>query len=255
MSSVRPNPIAMQLKELRLGGMYKAYEEQNLSSSYHDMTFDDRLAFLLQRELTERENKALQSRITKARFRVTGALEDVQPSASRGLDKTLLTQLGQCDWIKDKRNIIITGPSGSGKTFLATALSRKACLLGHAARYFRSTNLLAELESAREEGSFLRTISAIGKPHVLIIDDFCLSALSEAEEKDLFELIEERHGKASTILTSQNPVNLWHGLMPNPAIADAILDRIVHNAIRIELRGESRRKKSADLDSDPSKAS
>lgn len=250
-----PSPISSQLKELRLAGMNKAYEEQGLSSSYKDMSFDDRLNFLLQREVTERENRALQCRLTKAKFKGTGMLEEVQPSASRGLDKTLITQLGQCDWIKDKRNIILTGPSGSGKTFLATALSRKACLLGYTARYFRATNLLAELESTREEGNFIRSVTNLGRPHVLIIDDYCLSSMSESEEKDFFELIEERHNKVSTIFTSQNPVNLWHGLMPNPAIADAILDRIVHNAVRIELRGESRRKKSTEVDSDPSKAS
>jgi DNA replication protein DnaC len=250
-----PSPIASQLKDLRLAGMSKAYEEQSLSSSYKDMSFDDRLNFLLQREVTERENKALQSRLTKAKFRDPGILEEVKPSASRGLDKSLIMQLGQCDWIKDKRNIILTGPSGSGKTFLATALSRKACHLGHTARYFRATNLLAELESSRDEGHFLRTITTLGRPQTLIIDDFCLSSMSESEEKDFFELIEERHRKVSTIFISQNPVNLWHSLMPNPAIADAILDRIVHTAIRIELRGESQRKKSAELDSDPSKAS
>lgn len=253
--TLQPNPITNQLKDLRLVGMNRAYEEQCLSQSYLDMTFEDRLSFLLQRELLDRENKALQARLSKARFKGNGALEEIQPSASRGLDKTLLLQLGQCSWIKDRRNVIITGPSGSGKTFLATALSRKACHLGNSARYFRSTNLLAELEAAREEGTFLRTITSLGKPSVLIIDDFFLSGMSESEQKDLFELIEERHGSAPIIFTSQNPVNLWHGLMPNPAIADAILDRIVHTAIRVELKGESRRKKQADLDSDPSKAS
>lgn len=157
-------PISSQLKELRLAGMHKAYEAQGLSSSYMDMCLEDHLNFLLQREVTERENRALQCRLTKAKFKGTGVLEEVQPSASRGLDKTLITQLGQYDWIKDKRNIIITGPSESGKTFLATALSRKACHLGYSARYFRTTNLLAELESTREEGNLIRSVTNHGRP-------------------------------------------------------------------------------------------
>lgn len=236
------NSITFNFKSLRLVGMHKAYDEQLISNGYQDMSFDDRLSFLLDREAIERENKALQTRIGNARFKGNAALEDMQVSTKRGLDKSLLMQLSQCGWIKDKRNILITGPSGCGKTFLATALSRKACQLGSSARYFRANNLLSELEAAREEGNFIRMVTKLGRPHVLIIDDFCLSSMSEIEEKDLFELIEERHGKASTIFTSQNPVGLWHSLMPNPAIADAILDRIVHSAIRIDLKGESMRK-------------
>lgn len=250
------NPVSIQLKGLRLSGMHRAYNEQLISSGYQDMTFDDRLAFLLDREVCERDSKALQTRIGKARFKGTAVLEDMQVSGKRGLDKTLLMQLSQCGWVKDKRNVLITGPSGCGKTFLSTALSRKACHLGSSARYFRATNLLAELEAAREEGNFLRTVTNLSRPHVLIIDDFCLSSMSETEEKDLFELVEERHGKASTIFTSQNPVGLWHSLMPNPAIADAILDRIVHTAVRIELKGESMRKSVAsELDNEALKQS
>jgi len=242
MSMNHLNSVSTHLKALRLSGMHRAYDEQLISSSYQDMSFDDRLCFLLDREATERDNKALQTRIGKARFKGTATIEDMQVSTKRGLDKTLLMQLSQCGWVKDRRNVLITGPSGCGKTFLSTALSRKACQLGSSARYFRASNLLAELEAAREEGSFIRTVTNLGRPHVLIIDDFCLSSMSETEEKDLFELIEERHGKVSTIFTSQNPVGLWHSLMPNPAIADAILDRIVHTAVRIELKGESMRK-------------
>lgn len=242
------NPVCEKLTSLRLHGMLHALQEQLSSSSYNELSFEDRLAVLVEREIIERENKALSSRLGKAKLRQEGDLEDVRPSASRGLDKSTIKMLSQGEWIRSKRNLLITGPSGSGKTFIASAISRKACLLGMSARYFRATTLAYELENARTEGRLHRAVRAMAKYQLIVIDDFCLSAMSEAEEKDLFELIEDRHGNGTVILTSQNPVNLWHGLMPNPAIADAILDRVVHGAVRLELKGESLRKTASNLD-------
>lgn len=246
------NPISDKLHMLRLHGMLHAFKEQIENNDHHELSFEDRLALLVEREVIERENKALSARIGKARLRHQAELEEVRPSATRGLDKTTLKQLAQCEWVRTKRNIIITGPAGVGKTFLGSALARKACLSGYSSRYFRASSLASELETARGEGKLQRVVRNIGKFDVLVLDDFCLSAMSENEEKDLFEMIEERHGKCSTIITSQNPVNIWHGLMPNPAIADAILDRLVHGAIRVELKGESMRKNRSD-EVDPSK--
>jgi DNA replication protein DnaC len=234
--------IYTRLKQLRLSGFISALEEQKISNSYGDMSFEDRLGFLIEQEILQRENNALQKRISSAKFKQDACVENIKSEVQRGLDKTTLKKLSQCEWVKQKRNLIITGPSGIGKSYVASALAHKACLLGNSARYYRSTLLLAELESSRVDGRYRKLISQLGKINVLIIDDFCLSAMNEAEEKDIFELIEERHNQCSTILTSQNPVNLWHGLMPNPAIADAILDRIVHGAQRLELTGKSRRK-------------
>ncbi|MEN9825566.1 MAG: hypothetical protein RI953_1311 [Pseudomonadota bacterium] len=242
------NPVCEKLTSLRLHGMLHAFQEQLHSSSYDELSFEDRVAVLVEREIIERENKALSSRLGRAKLRQEGDLEDIRPSAARGLDKSTIKMLSQCEWIRSKRNLLITGPSGSGKTFIASAIARKACLMGMSARYFRATALAYELDNARTEGRLHRSIRAMAKYQLIVIDDFCLSAMSEAEEKDLFELIEDRHGNGTVILTSQNPVNLWHGLMPNPAIADAILDRVVHGAVRLELKGESLRKTSSNLD-------
>lgn len=241
--------IPERLAQLRLHGLCRAFVEQASLNGFKEMSFDDRFALLLEREELERANRAVASRVGRARFKQPAAFEDVKPSATRGLDKTTVQNLGSCDWIRKKRNLILTGPSGCGKTFLATALSHRACLMGFTARYFRAPQLLAELEAAREDGRQRRFVTQLGRVHALIVDDFMLSAMTEAEQKDLFELVEERHEVTATIFTSQNPVSLWHGLMPNPAIADAVLDRISNVALRVELKGEShRRKRAQDLD-------
>jgi DNA replication protein DnaC len=236
------SPTIERIRQLRLHGFQKALEEQQTSGAYEDMSFQDRLGLLLEREMQERENHSLCIRLGRVRFKESACLEDVRPSAARGLDKSTLKELAQCNWIKQKRNIVVTGPSGAGKSYLSQALAHKACLMGYTARYFRSPALLADLDAARAEGRYRKTLNQLGRYDVLIVDDFSLCAMSESEEKDLFELIEERHRDTATIFTSQNPVNLWHGLMPNPAIADAILDRIIHGAIRLELKGDSQRK-------------
>jgi DNA replication protein DnaC len=230
-----------KLKNLRLHGMREAYFEV-ANTAHCELSFDDKLSILAERESIHREDKALKVRVAKAKFKSNAALENVKPASSRGIDNSLLAELSRKEWIHSKRNIVLTGASGCGKTFIATAISHKAVLNGFSARYFRANQLLSELCTARDEGKFRRLIDTLGKINVLIIDDFCLSSINENEEKDLFELIEERHQKWPTVFTSQNPISVWHGLMPNPAIADAILDRLTQQSIRIELKGESLRK-------------
>lgn len=245
------NNIPEKLSQLRLYGASKAYSEQTILDGFQEMSFDERLSLLIEREEIERANKAMSARVCKAKFKQPASYEDIKPSSARGLDKITLQTLGGCEWIRKKKNLIVTGSSGCGKTFLSTGLSHKACLIGLTARYFRAPHLLSELESAREDGKLKRLITQLGKLNILIIDDFMLSAINETEQKDLFEIIEERYENSSTIFTSQNPLSMWHALMPNPAIADAILDRISNGSLRVELKGESmRRKKAIDLDQD-----
>jgi DNA replication protein DnaC len=234
--------IAERLTGLRLTGFNHAYTEQLTHEGFREMSFDDRMSLLIDREELDRANRAIASRVGRAKFKKSAAYEDLKPSPAQGLDRTMIQALGSCDFIRQKQNVIVTGPSGSGKTFLTTALAHRACLHGFTARYYRAPELLVDLDGARQDGRFRRAVSQLGKFQVLIIDDFMLSSISESEQKDLFELIEERHESSATILTSQNPVSLWHGLMPNPAIADAILDRITSAAVRVELKGESKRR-------------
>jgi len=243
------NQLFDKLQKLKLTGFSKAYKEQIDQKVYESMSFDDRLSILIDREETERENRSIQIRVSKAKFKNPSTVDKIILSSDRGLDKTTHQTLIKYDWIRKKKNLIITASSGCGKTFLANTISHNACLLGFTARYYRSNQLFTDLEIAHEENKLHKILFQIAKFDILIIDDFLLSAMTESQQKYLFELIDERHESASTIFTSQNPVGLWHGLMPNPAISDAILDRITHSALRIELKGESmRKKKTASLD-------
>jgi DNA replication protein DnaC len=235
-------PTLDKLHVLKLHGMRKALEEQTISQAFEEMSFADRFSLLIERESLERENRNMATRIARAKFKEQAVVENVRPGAGRGLDKTTLTVLAQCGWVRTKQNIIITGASGAGKTYLASALSHKACLQGHNVLYGRATELSEQMRTGRLDGSFRKVIARLVRPTVLIIDDWALCAMGEAEQKDFFELIEGRHQTGSTILTSQTPVSSWHGLMENPTLADAILDRLVHTALRVDLKGDSMRK-------------
>jgi len=231
-----------ELSRLKLHGFVSELQEQEKLGGYIDMSFKDRLDLLIQRELLERENKNISKRLTSAKFKHKVSLEKIKVSASRGLDKSLLQTLTSCDWLKKKLNIIVTGPSGSGKSFLVCAVGEKVCRAEWKVRYYRCQSLLSELCCAAADGTLKNFLNQVSKFHVLIIDDWALSKITETEQKYLFELVEERSEKLSTIFVSQTPVSLWHSMMPNGAIADAILDRVVHTALRIELKGESLRK-------------
>ena len=230
------------LSNLKLHGFIAELQEQEKLGGYKDMSFRDRLDLLIQRESIERKNKVLSKRLVSAKFKHKASLEKIKVSASRGVDKSLLQTLNSCDWVKKKINIIVTGPSGSGKSFLVCAVGEKNCRAEFNVRYYRCQALLMELCCAAADGTLKNFLKQISKFHVLIIDDWALSKITETEQKFLFELVEERSEKLSTVFVSQTPVSLWHSLMPNGAIADAIMDRVVHTALRIELKGESLRK-------------
>jgi DNA replication protein DnaC len=232
------------LKKLNLNVFASEFEEQEKIGGYQDMSFVDRLTFLVQKEILERENRNIKKKLSSAKLKHNVSLENVKTGLERGLDKSTLQSLSTCEWIKRKQNMIITGATGVGKSFLASALAEKACRSGFQARFFRYQSLLSELTFSASEGSFKNYLNRTEKIHVLIIDDWALYSITESEQKCLFELIESRNEVCSTIFVSQTPISSWHSLMPNSTIADAILDRIVHTSIRVELKGESLRKNS-----------
>jgi len=238
-------PTIEKLQNLKLNGMLRGLEEQNASSEYESLSFEERLGLLVDRETIERENRRLKTRLKQARLRQTACFEDVDYRHRRGLDKSLMLSLGTCGWIKEHQNIIITGATGVGKSYLACALAHKACLEGYKACYYRVSRLFRELHAAQGDGTYLKLMTKISKFQVLVIDDWGLENLKDQQRNDLLEVLEDRHGVRSTIITSQLPVEHWHEVIGNPTIADAIMDRLVHNAHKISLSGDSMRKKKA----------
>jgi len=182
-----------------------------------------------------------------AKLKLTASLEDIDYRAQRGLDKSVIRSLGTCGWIRKRQNVIIVGPTGTGKTYLACALAQRACREGLSSFYLRTPTLYRNLATARADGSYARVLARLGRASLLVLDDLGLAALSDQERRDLLEVVEDRYGAASTIITSQLPVEHWHEVIGDPTIADALLDRLVHNAHRVTLKGESMRKTKASL--------
>jgi len=242
------HPTAEKLQTLKLTGMAKALDEQRVMSDIEELAFEERLGLLVDRELTERENRRLGTRLKKAKLRHTCCIEDLDFRTPRGLDKALILSLAACAWIAKGINVLITGPTGVGKSYLACALGHKACLEDHSVLYLRLPRLFEELRLAKADGSYGKLMMTYAKTSLLVLDDWGLTPLSDSQRRDLLELLEDRHGLRSTIVTSQLPVNLWHDYLGDPTLADAILDRLVHSAHKINLKGESMRKQNAALD-------
>jgi len=241
------HPTLDKLQILRFNGMLKALQEQMQMTDIDQLSFEERLGLLVDREMTERENRRYKNRLSKARLRQQACLEDVDLHQKRGLDKALIMQLATCQWVKEAGNVLIIGPTGVGKTYLACALAHKACQQGYAALYFRMPRLLQELEIAKADGRYAKILKNLAKADLLIIDDWGLKKFAKEQSHDLLEILEDRHSLKSTLITSQLPVDHWHEIIADPTLADAILDRLVHNAYRINLKGESMRKKKTNL--------
>jgi DNA replication protein DnaC len=242
---VLTHPTLDQLRQLGLAGMARAFEELAAGSRGAELDHAEWLGLLLDRELAGRQDRRLKARLRYARLRHQAAIEDVDYRTSRGLDRALFQKLALGGWIEAKQNLIIEGPTGVGKSWLACALGHKACRDNHSVLYQRIPRMFADLALARGDGRYPRLMRALGGVRLLILDDWGLEPLGAEQRRDLLEIVEERYGRGATLITSQIPVDRWHDLIGDPTLADAILDRIVHNAHRIQLRGESLRRKKA----------
>lgn len=237
------NPTLDQLKQLDLHGMAQAFSEIQASSEAATLSHGDWLGLLVDRELTYRRDKRLAARLRHARLRQHAVVEDVDYRAPRGLDRALFHKLAEGEWIDAHDNLILCGPSGVGKSWLACALGHKACRDNRSVLYQRVPKLFVDLALARGDGGYPRLLKRLANVSLLILDDWGLEPLDDDARHDLYEILEERYGRRSTIFTSQIPVDQWHAFIGNPTYADAILDRLVHNAHRIDLTGESLRRR------------
>ncbi len=235
-------PTLDRLRELNLTGMARAFAEQLERADYQALSFDDRLGLLVDREAQDRDNRRLDRYLRVAKLRIGACVEDIDFRRSRGLDRSVVLSLAEAEWVTGHRNVLIVGATGLGKTFIACALAQAAIRRAHTALYLRAPRLLSELALARADGRLPRLMARWAKIDVLVVDDLALRPLAPEQAADLLEIIEDRYQLRSTIVTSQLPVSEWHDALGEPTIADAILDRLLHNAHRIELRGESLRK-------------
>jgi DNA replication protein DnaC len=248
------HPTLETLQSLRLRGMFKALQEQLQLPETDALSFEERLGLLLEREVTERETRRLRTRLKQARLRENAAIEDIDYRANRGLDKGLMTRLASCQWIGEHLNVLITGPTGVGKTWIACALANKACREGLSVRYLRLPRLLQELGIARADGRYPKLLAELAKTDLLVLDDWGLTPLNDEQRRDLLEILDDRFNARSTLVTCQLPIAHWHEYLADPTLADAILDRLVHCAYKLNLSGESLRKRAANLTPEPALA-
>ena len=232
-----------RMKNLKLFGMQRAYETMLSTKQYQGITNDEAIEMLLQSEWEERQNKRLQRHVTAARFRYQAFVEEIHFLPTRNLDKTHFLRLADCNFIDRKENLLITGPTGVGKSFIASAIGHQACQKDYKVAYYNTQKLFTRLKMSKADGSYLKELSKLEKQDLLILDDFGLQPLDATKRMELLEIIEDRHGRKSTLISSQLPVSSWYEVIEESTIADAILDRLIHGAHRLELKGESLRKK------------
>jgi DNA replication protein DnaC len=243
-------PTIEKLYSMKLVGMVDAIRRQLEDPEASRLSFEERLALLVDRQWDWRQNKALTRRLKNARFKIDAAIEDVDYRHPRRLDRPLIRTLSACDWVRLHHNLLIIGPCGVGKSFMACALAQKAVRDGFTALYTRAPRLLRDLAVARADGSFPKLLDRLARIDILIVDDWAMAPLADSERRDFLEICDDRYGIRSTVLTSQVPITHWHDQIGDPTVADSILDRLVHNAHRIELQGASMRKSKNGKSSD-----
>lgn len=236
-----------KLREMKLSGMADAIREQMANAQASQLSFDERMGLIVDRQWDQKETRGLTRRLQVAKLRQQAALEDIDFHSHRGLDRAALLSLAECNFLKAHSNIIITGPTGVGKTYIASAIANKVCRKKHSVRYYRCSNLLSATSLARADGSFPALMRKLEKTDLLVIDDWGMCPLDQDAARDFFEILEDRTHRGSIIMVSQLPVENWYDVIQAPTIADAILDRLVHNAYRIKLDGESMRKRLSPL--------
>ena len=236
-----------QLKDLKLYGVIEAWHDQHAQASYHDLAFDQRLALLIEHEHLRRQNQRQQRRLKQAQLFIHASLDEVDWDVPRGLQKPLFLQWLQGQWVIDHLNLIIVGPTGTGKTFLSCVCAHHLCINGYRIRYFKTAELLSELKFAKADGSFAKLRKRLATFDVLILDEWLRDPLSPDEARDILDLLDERYRRLSWVFATQFPVNQWHQQIQDPTLADAILDRIVHDSLRLTLKGESMRKLTSTI--------
>lgn len=230
-----------KLNSMNLKGMARALK--NALETGASLTADEFIAHLVDAEWDDRYNRRLERLIKEAKFRYKASIEEIDFAISRNLDKNMILRFSDCRWVKDKKNIIITGPTGAGKSFIASALGNQACIYGYRTYYFNTSKLFSYLKASKADGTYVKNLEKIAKASNLVLDDFGLEKLDSQSRLSLLEILEDRHGLASTIIASQIPINAWHDIIGDATIADAICDRIINSSYRIELKGESVRKR------------
>ena len=244
-------PTLNRLRELKLGGMAHALQQQQEQPGpYAELSFTERLAMLVEQEHLYREQKKQSRLLQQAHLKLSATLQDIDYQHPRNVERSQIAQLAQSEWINRGQNLLITGPCGSGKTYLACAFGHNACLHGYSVHYYRLSRLLQALTEAKADGSYHKLLRQLARTRLLVLDDWGLEPLTQAHRNDLLEIMDDRHGQSSTVVISQLPTEQWYESIGDNTLADAILDRLMHNAHRLQLKGESMRKRQDKLTQD-----